>query len=305
MQGNRTFAKRLRRIFLWGTAAFILLWLVGSFIAVWILTGRPHRLSPESASLVPFPNLEEHRLRTDDGVDLGAWLIRQGGVRPSVLLLHGNRSSRSSFAKVMPFLAQAGFGVMAISMRAHGDSTGKTNDFGLSARQDVIAAVSFLKRECPGRPIVIVGESLGAAAALFAAKDCAGDVKGYFFAAPYGSLDSAVWNRCACHLFPPLSQAAYAGLRLWAPAFLPVSTKEIAPAEHLLDVPETVPVTIFASEEDRYARIEEVRSMVGKIRSHARLIAVRGGDHTRFLVQHGAEYRKTLLELLDQVERGR
>ena len=305
MPGNRSRLKRIRRILLWSTATSFLLWLFGSCIAAWILTRRPHRRHPEPASLVQVQGLEEHRLRTEDGVDLGAWLIRQDAGRPLVLLLHGNRSSRSSFATLMPFLAQEGFGVMAISLRAHGDSMGSVNDFGLGASQDVVAAVRFLKRECPGRPIVIVGESLGSAAALFAAKECAGSVDGYLLAAPYGSLESAVWNRCDCHLFPPLSQAAYAGLRLWAPAFLPVSTKGIAPAEHLLDLPETVPVTIFASEDDRYARIEEVRSMAEVLRSHARLISLRGGDHARFLSRHETEYRKAILDLLEQVERGK
>jgi alpha-beta hydrolase superfamily lysophospholipase len=203
---------------------------------------------------------------------------------------------------MMPFLAQEGTGVLAISLRAHGDSQGRTNDFGYSARRDVIAAVRFLEQECPGSPIIIVGESLGAAAALFAAQDCAGAVKGYILAAPYGRLDTAVWNRCDRHLFPPLSQAAYAGLRLWAPAFLPVSMAEIAPADHLRDIPQATPVTIFAVEDDRYARIDEVRLMAEAIRTHARLVTVRGGGHERFLAVHETEYRKTILELLAQVE---
>lgn len=294
--------KRLRRVLFRGAVALIVVWLVASAIACRILTGRAHPSRPEPASLVGLPDLEERRLVTDDGIDLGAWFLRPRGSRPAVLLLHGNRSSRSCFGRMIPFLAQEGAGVLAISLRAHGDSEGETNDFGYSARRDVVAAVRFLECECPGRPIVIVGESLGAAAALFAARDCAAGVKGYVLAAPYGELDSAVWNRCNCHLFPPLSQAAYAGLRLWAPAFLPVSTSEIAPADHIREIPQSTPVTIFAAEDDRYARIDEVRRMAEVIRTHARLVTVRGGGHGRFLGVHETEYRRTILELLGQVE---
>lgn len=294
--------KRFRRIALWGSVALLVVWLVASAVTCWILTGRPHPLAPEPASLVGLPGLEERHLMTDDGIELGAWFFRPKGTRPAVLLLHGNRASRSRFAKLMPFLAREGAGVLAISLRAHGDSDGRTNDFGYSARRDVIAAVHFLERECPGRPIVIVGESLGAAAALFAARDCAGVVKGYVLAAPYGRLDTAVWNRCDRHLFPPFSQAAYAGLRLWAPAFLPVSTANIAPAEHLLEIPEATPVTVFAAEDDRYARIDEVRTMVESIQKHARLVTVRGGGHGMFLFVHETEYRTTILDLLALVE---
>jgi alpha-beta hydrolase superfamily lysophospholipase len=247
--------------------------------------------------------VEERRLKTSDGIDLGAWLSPRAGNRPTLLLLHGNGAARSSFAKLIPFLEREGFGVLVISMRAHGDSTGDVNDFGYSARHDVTAAISFLEQERPGRPIVIIGESLGAAAALFAAKDCVGRVKGYLFAAPYDGLDTAVWNRCNRYLFPPLTQAAYAGLLLWSPVFLPVSFKRVRPGEHLPDIPETVPVTFFASEDDRYARISEVTSMAEAIQSHARIISVRGGGHGQFLSIHEAEYRQAILDLVAQVDR--
>ena len=69
----------------------------------------------------------------------------------------------------MEWLAEADFNVLAITFRAHGDSTGQTHDFGWSERLDVIAAVRFLQEEFPQQPVYIQGRSLGAAAAIFAA----------------------------------------------------------------------------------------------------------------------------------------
>jgi pimeloyl-ACP methyl ester carboxylesterase len=247
--------------------------------------------------------LEDHRLRTEDGIDIGAWLIRPPGDRPTVLLLHGNGASRSSFSKLIPILARERCGVLAISMRAHGDSTGDVNDFGYGARQDVLAAIAFLERELPGRKIVVVGESLGASAALFAARGCAGRVQGYLLAAPYGDLETAVWNRCDSRLVPPFSQAAYAGLLMWGSAFLPESPAAIRPGDHFSDIPEGTPVVVFASEDDRYARMVDVRPMMDPIRSHSTLVAVKGGDHGRFLSLHEEEYRREILKLISQVER--
>jgi len=297
--------KKLRRLLLAILGASSLIWFLASGVAAWKLTGRPKARYTEPLFGVPSTSLEEHRLKTADGLDIGAWLSRQSGNRPVLLLLHGNGASRSSFAKLIPFLEREGCGVLAISMRAHGDSMGETNDFGYSAREDVKAAVTFLEQERPGRPIVLIGESLGAAAALFSAKDCAGRVKGYLFAAPYDGLDTAVWNRCERFLFPPLTQAAFAGLLLWSPAFLPVSLRKVRPAEHLQDIPEDVPVTFFATDDDRYARIGEVLSMREAIASHAKLICVRGGGHGRFLALHEAEYHQAILDLVAHVERTR
>ena len=259
----------------------------------------------ERGSKVRVPGVEEHRLRTGDGLDIGAWLLRPTGARPIVLLLHGNGASRSSFSSLLPFLARENCGAMAISMRAHGDSTGEVNDFGYGAREDVLAAIGFLEQEFPGRKILIVGESLGASAALFAAKACAGRVQGYLFAAPYDDLETAIWNRCDSKLITPFSQVAYAGLLLWAPAFLPESTREIRPGDHFVDIPETTRVVVFASENDRYARLEDIRVMTNRIRSHAEVVVVRGGDHAHFLSQHETEYRQAILDLVLRIEQVR
>lgn len=283
----------------------ILLWIASSGVVAWRLTGRRDGPVPEPASLVAWPGVEQHRLRTADGVEIGAWLLRGEPGRPVVLFLHGNGASRSSAADLMPFLAQQGLGTMAISMRAHGDSAGEVNDFGYSAGRDVAAAVDFLELALPGRPVVVVGESLGAAAALFSAKECAGRVHGYLLAAPYVDLRTAVWNRCDHHLIPPFGPAAWAGLMMWAPAFLPVSVGRIRPADHLHEIPGNVPVTIFAGEDDRYTRIDEVRGMFEAVRPHAELIAVRGGGHGRFLPLHPEEYRKAILDLAGRVRRAR
>lgn len=290
--------KRIRRALAGTVSALFLLWLVASGLATRALTGRARARGGESP-----PGTESHRLRTEDGLDLGAWLVRPAGTRPVLLLLHGNGGTRGSFAHVLPFLATEGLGGMAVTLRAHGDSSGDVNDFGYSAGRDVVAAVAFLERELPGCPIVIVGESLGASAAMFAAKACAGRVRGYLFAAPYDALPTAVWNRCDSRLFPPLSTAAYAGLCLWAPVFLPVGPGDIRPADHLSEIPDSVPVTIFASDEDRYARIADVRSMAERIRSHATLVVVHGGDHGRFLSLHDGEYRQAILALVARAER--
>ena len=100
---------------------------------------------------------------------------------------------------VMQWLAESRFTVLAISLRAHGDSTGEVNDIGWSGRHDVVAAVGFLGKEFPERPVFIVGRSMGAAAAVFAAEELKTDVAGYFLEQPYKDLKSAVWNRLQHH----------------------------------------------------------------------------------------------------------
>src|SRR5262249_61720016 len=129
------------------------------------------------APIVAWGSFEEHQLRTSDGETLGAWLHRGNPYGASVLVLHGNRGCRRNSLPAAEFFAGQGCSVLLVSLRAHGDSTGEVNDFGYSARHDVIAAVQFLEHERPGRTIIVTGTSMGAAARPFPFRSCGGSVR--------------------------------------------------------------------------------------------------------------------------------
>jgi alpha-beta hydrolase superfamily lysophospholipase len=229
---------------------------------------------------------------------IGAWLVHGKPEKGCVLLLHGNGGSRGSMLPVMEMLAKADYTVLAISLRAHGDSTGEINDIGWSARHDVVAAVNFLQSEFPGRSIRILGRSLGAAAAVFAAKELDGRVAGYFLEHPYKDLRSAVWNRVDNHLPPVLNWVAYGGLRLWAPVFLPVELDRISLADRIVDIPAAVPIVIITGSADRHARVEDVKSLFQGVESHAKLVIFEGAAHESLDHADPELYRKTLFEFL-------
>ena len=222
--------------------------------------------------------VEGYRLRTSDDQEIGAWLVRGDRLKECVLLLHGNGESRQQMLPVMQFLADAHFTVLAISLRAMETRPAKSTTLA-GARHDVIAAVTFLQRECPQQSVFIVGRSLGAAAAIFAAQELNSKVAGYFLEQPYKDLQSAVWNRLQNHLPPGLDWAAYLGLRLWSPVFLPIDPNRISPIEHIAKIPEDVPVLIVTGSSDQHARLSDVKELYGQIERHAQLIVFDGAAH--------------------------
>lgn len=187
------------------------------------------------------------------------------------------------------------------SLRAHGDSTGEINDFGLSARHDVIAAVEYLKRECPGRPVWVLGRSLGAAAALFAARELQEQVAGYILEQPYKDLESATWNRVEHYLPTGLDWLAYAGLRLWAPAVLPVAPQEIAPCQCASRIPANIPVVVLTGSADRHARLEDVEEVCDSMKCHAKLVVFAEAKHAALDRVDPVRYREELLQFLGAV----
>ncbi|MBN2473525.1 MAG: alpha/beta hydrolase [Pirellulales bacterium] len=276
----------------------VLAWLGSSGVVAWNMTRRARPPFEEPAPAVDWGTLEPHRLLTSDGQQIGAWLIRGEASRGCVLLLHGNGKSRRSMLPLMQLLAGRELGVMAISLRAHGDSTGSTNDFGYSARLDVLAAVEFLEAECPGRPIFLAGRSLGAAAAVFAAETLGHRVAGYFLESPYKDLQSATRNRLAIYLPPMLDDVASAGLRLWSGAFLPVAAAEIAPSNHASSIPRDVPVVVLAGEKDRRATPADVRAVFRQVQSHGAYVAFPGATHGDLYRSDPERYHRALLELV-------
>ena len=117
-----------------GITIVLLAWLIVSSAIAFRLTRRPRAWFAEPAPSVAWGSIQDHRLRTCDGQDIGAWFVegKDEENTPQVLLLHGNKGSRANSLKRAEFLACAGYPVLMISLRAHGDSTGDFNDIGYS-----------------------------------------------------------------------------------------------------------------------------------------------------------------------------
>ena len=181
-----------------------------------------------------------------------------------------------------------------ISLRAHGDSSGEFNDIGYSARHDVVAAVEFLERRQPGRPIVVMGVSLGSAAAVFALGELGRRVHGYILESPYQDLKTAVWNRTATYLPPVFAQLAYVGLRAVSPLFVP-HLDEISPLRAIDGIPASVPVLIVAGEADPLARPAEAKALLERLAGHGDLLLFPGAGHHNLLDSAPDDYRGAFL----------
>jgi uncharacterized protein len=288
--------RRLRRwiIFL---VALVPLWFLISLFVAHRLTRRSRPRFEEPIPVVAWANFESHRLSTRDGHEIGAWYAGGRDDAPSVVLLHGNGGRRGDNLTRAELLASAGCAVLMVTFRAHGDSTGDFNDIGYSARHDVVAAVEFLESHRPGRPILILGSSLGAAAATFASGDLGPRVSGYILEAPYLDLKVAVRNRTSNALPIGLEWVAYQGLLTVAPLFLP-HIEKISPREAIAGIPEEVPVLLIVGRDDRKARPEQVEVLLDRVRSHGKMVVFEKAGHLHYAETDPHLYRSTILDFV-------
>ncbi len=110
---------------------------------------------------------EDVTLHTADAVALAAWYIPSAN-RAAVVVLHGAGSTRSNVLPQAAVLAHAGFGVLMVDARGHGDSGGRAMDFGWHGDADIAAATAYLATRPDVDPdrIGAVGMSMGGEEAL-------------------------------------------------------------------------------------------------------------------------------------------
>jgi hypothetical protein len=119
------------------------------------------RTPPAAAGL---PQAEEVVLTTADGERLVAWHVPPREGKPVVIYFQGNAGALNLRAGRFKWLVGDGFGLIALSYRGYGGSTGKPTEAGMLL--DAAAAYDFAaSRHPPGR-IVLWGESLGTGVAV-------------------------------------------------------------------------------------------------------------------------------------------
>ncbi len=106
---------------------------------------------------------------TEDGGVVHANLFGAGD--HGVVLAHGGRFNKESWAAQAPVLAKAGFRVLAIDFRGRGQSTGGSQENSShDVHFDVLAAVRYL-RDNSATTVSVVGASFGGGAAAQAATE--------------------------------------------------------------------------------------------------------------------------------------
>ena len=160
--------KRGNRIVVWGLVAIFVLTLayfgVGLFVASRLTApdNAPMAATPASVGL----DFREVEVESTDGIRLAGWWVPKENSSRTVLLVHGwggNKSNEQVLATA-PIYAQAGYSVLMIDLRAHGESAGDRRTLGYRETRDVRGALAWLeKKGFQPEDTVLHGWSMGAA----------------------------------------------------------------------------------------------------------------------------------------------
>lgn len=112
---------------------------------------------------------QDVRIPTSGG-SLSAWLIP--GERedvPVIIPLAGHGGNKGDLLGIARYLWQAGAHCLLFDYRGAGSSEGRGSTLGYRETEDTLAAIDWVSNTSPGRPIGLLGYSMGGAVAIMAA----------------------------------------------------------------------------------------------------------------------------------------
>jgi uncharacterized protein len=271
-----------------GLAGLLVCYLFGT------ISARPH------ASKVPALAANEQRftLTASDGIKTAAsYFPAAAQDAPGVLLFHGVTSSRNQFRSQIGWLNAAGYAVLAIDFRGHGESDQVPRSFGLFEARDARAAYNWLKRKQGGARIGAIGVSLGGAATLL------GDqgplpVDALVLQAVYPDIRHAIRNRITAYTAgfvgdvgePFLTYQSIIRYGVWPDKLSPLEAARQFHGRAL----------VIGGTEDHYTPPGETRALAAALSDKAQLWFAPGLGHDSVSSADTPEYQQRVLAFLDE-----
>jgi len=140
----------------------------GAIVALAYFAQRSLMYFPERTRTAPaaagLPQAEEIALVTSDGERVIAWHVAPRGDKPVVLYFQGNGGALAWRVERFARIIADGTGLLALSYRGYGGSTGWPSEAGLL--RDAEVAYAYAAARYPPERLVPYGESLGSGVAV-------------------------------------------------------------------------------------------------------------------------------------------
>ncbi len=218
------------------------------------------RTPPAEAGL---PQASEETVATADGEQVVLWHVPPQPGEAVIVYFHGNGGSLRYRADRFRALVASGLGLVALSYRGYGGSTGRPSESGLM--HDAAATYDFATARHASAPLFLWGESLGSGVAVPLAATRA--VGGLILESPFTSAAAVA---AAVYPFVPVRWLMWDQFR---------SDEQVGAVG--------APVLVLHGARDRVVPIAFGEALFGRVRAPKRFVRFPDGGHND-LDAHGA-----------------
>jgi uncharacterized protein len=236
------------------------------------------------------------------------WLPHPTAGNRCAILIHGYSDAKVGGIAWAPLFRSLGYNVLAVDLRAHGESEGKYTTAGFYERHDISQVIDQLRASHPSdtRQILLFGASLGAAVTA-ATAEIRDDLQAVILESPYATFRNAAFHQ-GDRLGTPGPFFQESAVRL-AQFLAHADFDAVSPIKTIRNI--RCPVLLIQSGDDPFlseADLEAVRAAVelhdvahnticnGRVCWH-----LPGCHHIVGMTQNPAEYRKKIEEFLSQI----
>ncbi|MBI4457151.1 MAG: alpha/beta hydrolase [Acidobacteria bacterium] len=239
---------------------------------------------------------EEVSFSSPPDITLRGWYVPGQQDRTAVIFCHGLNRNRVEMLPQAQFVHSLGFSALLFDLRHHGKSNGQKTTLGAKEKDDVLAAVGWMRGKQRESKILLWGISMGAASAMLAGAEDAG-VAAVVCDSSYVSFRETVDHhfRLFFHLPPWPVADEIRHLIQWRGDF---EGSEIDILKATLRIG-TRPILFVAQSEDRRVPSTDARRLfAASISPVKRLLIFNGRRHGHAYRDHVKEYQQAVLEFL-------
>lgn len=237
----------------------------------------------------------EVNLTTADGLRIAGWYFP--GPRPdAIVLVHGIHANRAAVVPEARVLAKAGFPVLLIDLRGHGQSDDSLATYGYNEALDVLAAVDYLLALPEIEQVGVLGTSFGGAAVVRAAA-VDGRIRAVVVESSYASMPDAVADAFDdLSVFPPWPFASL--LTSLGEQRVGLKIGQVDSARDLATVSPR-PVLIIHGANDPLFPLYHAQKMYNSAREPKELWIIEGMGHQNPVVGREAIYRQKVVTFFE------
>lgn len=221
------------------------------------------------------------------------------GFDKAVIIIAGRTESLLYSYYFAPPYQQAGYNVLVIDNRSHGNSDGRLNSLGYHEHRDILRWAQLLHDDLGNRQVFLHGICIGASNALFAltADDCPDYMQGMVSEGMFTCFYESMYHHIK-EAHQPV-QPALAEIRGYLRLFTGYDIKNDGPLFRIGKLQK--PILMLQSKQDKYSLPERAKDLYNACHAPKRLVYFEKGAHSHIKINAPEKYDGEIIDFLQKI----
>ncbi|MFN8458215.1 MAG: alpha/beta fold hydrolase [Anaerolineae bacterium] len=254
---------------------------------------KPQNHTTPASLNLPF---EVHHITIDENITLEAWHMPHPRPKGIVVMFHGYAAAKSGMLPEAQAFYKLGYSTFLVDFRGSGGSSESQTSLGFYEAEAVTAAVAYARQIFAKQPLILYGQSMGAAAILRAVSVYGVKADALIIEAVFDRTLSTVQNRFAAIGWPAFPAAQL--LIFWGGVQLGYNGFSHNPADYATTV--VCPTLMLHGADDPRATLRQAQAVFQNLSGPKQFEIFAGVKHESYLAAQPERWKQTVSQFLKQ-----